>query len=69
MADIVITEFMDAPAVARLSAAYDTVYDPTLADRPDNVVALVREARVLVVRNRTQVRGALLDAARRLGCV
>ncbi len=69
MADIVITEFMDAPAVARLGAAHDTIYDPTLVDRPDDLVAAVREARVLVVRNRTQVRGALLDAAGRLGCV
>jgi (S)-sulfolactate dehydrogenase len=69
MADIVITEFMDEPAVERLRAAYATLYDPALADRPADIPALLAGARALVVRNRTQVRGALLDAGRRLVCV
>jgi (S)-sulfolactate dehydrogenase len=69
MPDIVITEFMDEAAVARLKGRHDTVYDPSLADRPDELLALVRSARALIVRNRTQVRGVLLDTAPRLRCV
>lgn len=69
MADIVITEFMDEAAVGRLRARYDTHYDPGLVDRADELRSAVADARALVVRNRTQVRGALLDAGARLACV
>ena len=69
MPEIVITEFMDAAAVARLKQRHDTLYDPKLADRPDEIVSLATGARALIVRNRTQVRGVLLDGARRLRCV
>ncbi|MGB3501496.1 MAG: hydroxyacid dehydrogenase [Mesorhizobium sp.] len=69
MADIVITEFMDEAAVERLKARHDTLYDPTLADRPDELAALAISARALIVRNRTQVRGLLIAGARRLRCV
>ncbi len=63
MPDIVITEFMDETAVAGLRAGFDVIYDPSLVDKPDTLIAAVRTARALIVRNRTQVRGALLDAA------
>jgi (S)-sulfolactate dehydrogenase len=69
MPDIVITEFMDEAAVASLKARYDTVYDPALADQAEKLIALSGEARALVVRNRTQVRGALLESAKKLACV
>ncbi|RST83469.1 hydroxyacid dehydrogenase [Aquibium carbonis] len=69
MADIVITEFMDEGAVGRLKARFDTLYDPALVDRPDELGAAVAGARALVVRNRTQVRGDLLAAATALTCV
>lgn len=69
MPEIIITEFMDDTAVARLKAKHDTLYDATLVDRPDELARLVAEARVLIVRNRTQVRGDLLDAAEKLTCV
>ncbi|HET7410197.1 MAG TPA: hydroxyacid dehydrogenase [Paracoccaceae bacterium] len=69
MADIVITEFMDEAAVERLAARYQTIYDPDLVDAPDRLAELVTEARALIVRNRTQVRVALLDRAPRLECV
>jgi (S)-sulfolactate dehydrogenase len=62
MAFIVITEFMDERAVARLQAAHDVRYDPQLVDDPARLLALAGTAQALVVRNRTQVRGALLDA-------
>lgn len=69
MADIIITEFMDEAAVERLSACHETIYDPALADQPDRLAELAGQARVLIVRNRTQVRGALLEAGRKLECV
>ena len=69
MADIVISEFMDEAAVGRLKARFDTLYDPGLVDRGDDLRAALAGARALVVRNRTQVRGALLDAATSVTCV
>ena len=69
MPEIVITEFMDEAAVARLSAGRETLYDPALVDDPVALAAALAEARALVVRNRTQVDAALLSAAPRLACV
>lgn len=69
MPDIVVTEFMDEAAVADLARDFDTLYDPKLVDRPDELRGLVAGARALVVRNRTQVRGALLEAATALRAV
>lgn len=69
MADIVISEFMDGAAVARLKSRFDTLYNDTLVDRPDELARLVAPARALIVRNRTQVRGDLLAAAEKLECV
>lgn len=66
---IVIAEFMDDEAVARLSGRHSCHYDPGLADRQDELPALVSGARALIVRNRTRVNAALLDAAPRLQCV
>ena len=63
MPDIVISEFMDQKAVDSLAADFEVVYDPALVDRDDDLIAAVQSARALVVRNRTQVRGALLEAA------
>jgi (S)-sulfolactate dehydrogenase len=69
MADIVITEFMDEAAIRAHLSAFDVHYDPKLVDQPDALLAAVAGARALVVRNRTQVRGALLAAASRLTVV
>ena len=66
---IVVSEFMDAGAVASLAAAHDTRYLPDLVDRPEALAAEAADADALVVRNRTQVRGALLDGARKLRVV
>jgi (S)-sulfolactate dehydrogenase len=60
--EVLITEFLDQESVAGLSAEFPTHYDPTLVDNPDNIVALAHGVRALVVRNRTQVRGRVLDA-------
>lgn len=69
MAAIVVSEFMDEAAVARLAARHDTLYDPALIDDEGRLAAALGDARALVVRNRTQVRGPLLAAAPRLACV
>lgn len=69
MADIVISEFMDNSVIARVFAGHDVLYDPDLVDRPEALRAAVADARALVVRNRTQVRGDLLAAAGRLKVV
>lgn len=65
MARIVITEFMDAPAVAQLAAKHEVLYDATLVDDAQRLLAEAAKADAIVVRNRTQVRGALLEALRR----
>ena len=69
MADVIISEFMDEPAVEELRRSFSVVYDPGLVDRPAELERRRGEARALIVRNRTQVRGAVLDAARNLSCV
>ncbi|MDE0696976.1 MAG: hydroxyacid dehydrogenase [Boseongicola sp.] len=66
---ILITEFMDEAAVERLKAARPTSYAPQLADRPEELASRVDGVQALIVRNRTQVTAALLDAASRLRVV
>jgi (S)-sulfolactate dehydrogenase len=60
MARIVITEFMDERAVAQLAAAHDVLYSPNLVDDAPGLSKEAASADVLIVRNRTQVRGDLL---------
>jgi (S)-sulfolactate dehydrogenase len=62
MSRIVITEFMDERAVARLRAVHEVLYDPALVDDAPRLVQEAAQADALIVRNRTQVRGALLEA-------
>ncbi|AIQ92623.1 MULTISPECIES: NAD(P)-dependent oxidoreductase [Methylobacterium] len=69
MPKVVISEFMDPAAIAADLSGFDTLYDPGLVDRPEALAAAVAEADALIVRNRTQVRGALLAGARRLRIV
>lgn len=69
MAEIVISEFMDDAAVAQLAARADTLYARDLVDRPDDLRAALADARALIVRNRTKVDAALLDAAPKVTCV
>ncbi|HYI04705.1 MAG TPA: 3-phosphoglycerate dehydrogenase, partial [Reyranella sp.] len=59
---IVICEFMEERAVARLADAHDVLYDPDLVDDPGRLAAEAAGADTLIVRNRTQVRGELLAA-------
>ncbi|MEE7468308.1 3-phosphoglycerate dehydrogenase [Methylobacterium oryzae] len=69
MPKVIISEFMDEAAIAAELAGLDVQYDPGLVDRPEDLAAAVAQADALIVRNRTQVRGALLDAARDLKVV
>lgn len=69
MPDILITEFMDETAVRDLATDYSVLYDPDLAGRPDDLSRAVPEVRALIVRNRTQVRRPLIEAARHLVAV
>jgi (S)-sulfolactate dehydrogenase len=62
---ILVCEFMDERAVAQLSAAHDVTYDPKLVDEPAALLAQAAQCDVLIVRNRTQVRGELLAALSR----
>jgi (S)-sulfolactate dehydrogenase len=62
MARIVITEFMDERAVAQLVKVHDVLYEPTLVDDAPRLAAQAIGADVIIVRNRTQVRGDLLAA-------
>jgi (S)-sulfolactate dehydrogenase len=69
MAEIVISEFMDEAVIARAFAGRDVLYDAALVDRPEALARALGDARALIVRNRTQVRDALLAAAPRLRVV
>jgi (S)-sulfolactate dehydrogenase len=60
---------MDEAAVERLKVQYDARYDPGLVDRPEELAEAAKDVDVLIVRNRTQVRGAMLDGAAKLKCV
>lgn len=62
---ILICEFMDERAVDRLRAVHEVHYDPALVDDAPRLQREAATADALVVRNRTQVRGALLDALMR----
>lgn len=68
-ARIVISEFMDAPAVDALRRRFDVDYRPKLVDDGAALEQALAQADAWIVRNRTQVRGALLDAAARLRVV
>lgn len=69
MAKIVICEFMDEAAIREHLAAHEVVYDANLVDDPGRLAAEAASADALIVRNRTQVRGPLLERAGRLKCV
>jgi (S)-sulfolactate dehydrogenase len=62
MKRIVIAEFMDAAAVALLRVRHDVLYDVALVDDGARLYREAKWANALIVRNRTQVRGELLDA-------
>lgn len=66
MADIVVTEFMDAAALDGLAADFDVHYDADLGADPDALAQHVAGARAIIVRNKTRVDAGLIAAAPRL---
>jgi len=66
---IVISEFMDTPAVELLRGRFDVDYRPSLVDDPAALEQALPEADAWIVRNRSQVRGRALAAATRLRVV
>lgn len=69
MSRIVITEFMDETAVARMSARHETVYAPDLVDRRTDLMQSLGRTEILVVRNRTKVDAELLQVSPNLRAV
>lgn len=65
MKKIVITEFMDLPAVQSLQSRFQVVYAPALVDDAARLMREVDDADAVIVRNRTQVRGELLAAMKK----
>jgi (S)-sulfolactate dehydrogenase len=62
MSRIVICEFIDERALPALRAKHEVLYDAKLVDDPERLIAECASADALLVRNRTQVRGGLIDA-------
>lgn len=63
--NVLIPEFMDAPAVERLKQVHTVVYEPSLVDDMPRLLNEACECDAIIVRNRTQVRGDLLAALER----
>jgi (S)-sulfolactate dehydrogenase len=60
MSDIVISEFMDEAAVEALGQDYTVLFDPTLVEDRERLLAQGGGVQALIVRNRTRVDEALL---------
>lgn len=66
---VLISEFMDAPAVDALRQRFDVRYAPELVERRDALLRAAGQADALIVRNRSQVDATLLAAAPQLRAV
>ncbi|HEX4325732.1 MAG TPA: hydroxyacid dehydrogenase [Burkholderiales bacterium] len=66
---IVISEFMDLPAVEQLRGKFDVLYAPDYVKQRAELLAAVKDIPALIVRNLTQVNTELLDAAPKLKVV
>ena len=66
---IVVSEFMDQQAVAKLHARFEVAYAPQLVDDRAALLSQLRAADALIVRNRTRVDAELLAAAPQLRVV
>ena len=63
---ILITEFMDAPAVDALRAKFEVNYQPEYVHQRPQLIAAVADVPALIVRNLTQINREVLDAAPKL---
>jgi len=64
--DVLISEDLQAPAIQRLARKYEIVADGSLWQEPARLKGTIGEARVLLVRNQTQVTAEVLQAAPKL---
>lgn len=69
MANIVVTEFMDEKALARVSQAHHVHFDPQLYQDSEAMAKAIDGADALIVRNLTQVNRDLLDLSPNLVAV
>tara|TARA_A100001037_G_C15107655_1_gene617293 strand:+ start:265 stop:1197 length:933 start_codon:yes stop_codon:yes gene_type:complete len=63
MPEIVITEFVMDSTIDNLTKDYKVHYDRGLAERQEEIPALLSDCKGLIVRNRTKITAELLDAA------
>jgi (S)-sulfolactate dehydrogenase len=63
---VLISEFMDAPAVDALRQRFDVRYAPDMVEQRGALLEAAGDADALIVRNRSQVDAELLAAAPRL---
>ena len=63
MPSVLITEFMDQPAIALLARQLDVQHSAELFGHPDKLLKCVDSHDALVVRNRTQVTAELIARA------
>jgi len=66
---VLITEFMDQPAVDLLAKTLDVHYEPELFAKPDQLLQRVDSHQALIVRNRTQVTAEVVKQANKLKVV
>ena len=64
--DILISEELQAPAVERLEKKYAVVREPALWKDPEALKRMMLEARVVMVRNQTQITAEILESAPQL---
>lgn len=69
MADIVITEMMDADAVEWLRQRFSVHYDPMLVNGQEEIPGLLQDARALIVRDRTWVSADFISMVSHLECI
>lgn len=69
MPSVLITEFMDQPAIDLLSPRVDVTYAPELFADPAGLLEQVEGHDALIVRNRTQVNAAVVERAANLKVV
>ena len=67
--DILLSEDLQSPAIDKLAAHYKIVREPALWKDPAKLKETIREARVIMVRNQTQLTADVLAAAPKLQAI
>jgi (S)-sulfolactate dehydrogenase len=62
MVDVLVTEALDPESLAELRRDHEVHYDPTLCERPDEIIERAPGVRGLILRNRTRICGRVLAA-------